>query len=251
MFLSALFGKKGKKPICGGSPALLKHHVQTAGGRAAAGFAVKAFCAVWLSVLCLPARVLAAAGPEGIPAAVQSAKLSMMQTVRYNSEKPQTSAVTVYMKDGRLRIERQGMALVFDGRKLYSFHTKGGNKTALELPPNRMGAAGAVSPLDVVNRMLAYGGGGQELGRGTIAGRACRIVKIIDPKSKSAGRAWIDLSTALPLKIEMSGKTGVVELSTVSIQLNPALPDALFTLPKGYSVMRLPKQTAKTAQRAG
>jgi outer membrane lipoprotein-sorting protein len=250
MFLSALFGEKGKKPICGGSPVLPKHHVQMAGGKAA-GFAVKAFCAVWLSVLCLPAEVLAAAGQERIPAAVQSAKLSMMQTVRYNSGKPQTSAVTVYMKDGRLRIERQGMALVFDGRKLYSFHTKGGNKTALELPPNRVGAAGAVSPLDVVNRMLAYGGGGQELGRGTIAGRACRIVKIIDLKSKSAGRAWIDLSTALPLRIEMSGKTGAVELSTVSIQLNPALPDALFTLPKGYSVMRLPKQTAKTAQKAG
>ncbi|MGB9880366.1 MAG: sigma-E factor regulatory protein RseB domain-containing protein, partial [Anaerolineae bacterium] len=81
------------------------------------------------------------------------------------------------------------------------------------------------------------------LERGKIAGRACRVVRIVDPESKSSGRAWIDLSTGLPLRIETSGKSGAVELSAVSIQLNPALPDALFTLPKGYSVTRLPTRS--------
>ncbi|MGC8834507.1 MAG: LolA family protein [Armatimonadota bacterium] len=205
-----------------------------------AGFSLTAQLSAFL---CLPKTTLAAPASSEVSSAVHSAKISMTQTVRHNGGKPQISAVTVYMKGGRIRIERQGMALVFDGRKLYSFHTKGGNKTALELPPNRMGAVGAASPPDLVNRMLAYGGGGQELERGKIAGRACRVVRIVDPESKSSGRAWIDLSTGLPLRIETSGKSGAVELSAVSIQLNPALPDALFTLPKGYSVTRLPTRS--------
>jgi outer membrane lipoprotein-sorting protein len=169
---------------------------------------------------------------------LQTVRMQLVQVTRREGKPVQAVPINVYARSGRLRIEQGSMVLLYDGQRLFSLNSASEQKVATELPVDSLGLRGAVTPTDMLQRLLLMGGDTKLLGDGTINGRPCHLLELSDVKSGSKGKAWIDKETGIPLRVESAVPPTTVSVAAQAITLNPRLQGGLFTLPAGYAVSK-------------
>ncbi|MCX6344751.1 MAG: hypothetical protein NT018_06725 [Armatimonadetes bacterium] len=91
----------------------------------------------------------------------------------------------------------------------------------------------------------------KKLGTDKVSGQRCDVYSYSDPVTKSSAKLWVGAATSKPVKILMMGERGKKDTVTATytkFDLSAKVPDALFQIPKGYTMRPMPKPglTSKT-----
>jgi outer membrane lipoprotein-sorting protein len=169
---------------------------------------------------------------------VTSLRLFFVQTTTAAGKPPKSQPLTMFLKDGRMRLEQGAMALIFDGKQLLSINTASKSKVAVELPVSQMDLRGSTSPAQTLQKMLAAGGTAKLLGTATLSGRQCDVLELVRPDGTTA-KLWIDKNSGVPAKVDAATPKAHVTTVLQAAKVNPPLRDSLFALPQGYRVVKL------------
>lgn len=81
-------------------------------------------------------------------------------------------------------------------------------------------------------------------GTETVSKQRCDVYDYADPVTRRQSSIWVNARTGKPVKILLKGVKGKVDTITATYtqyELGAKAPDALFQLPNGYKVRRMPE----------
>ncbi len=75
----------------------------------------------------------------------------------------------------------------------------------------------------------------------TVRGYVCEVYAYDDPKSRSAVTAWVAKQLQFPVRVEMDGAEGRMQVELKNIVLGAGIEDSAFVLPAGAQTMSMDK----------
>jgi len=145
----------------------------------------------------------------------------------------------ILWKKGKVRAENVGGVLICDGKNVYIYRPN--EKSAERISARNVSLWKSYGIPDDLSRIGTYVQKGKKLGACKLREYACEIYEL---REKRTGRPVTIALTSdlpgfpLPIQVESPGNTPdrTIVTRVERLQLNPALPDSFFILPRGTKI---------------
>lgn len=171
-----------------------------------------------------------------------------LTTAWYGSRSESFLQLVSHQAPNRYRIEyqsppaSQGQVVIYDGVTFWEYRPALGRATSRPFSAAVDAFPGAAEPLEVFKSNYRV----SLQGPGVVAGRSCRVLKVVSARSGLAvRRIWVDNSTGLALRTDDLNLDGTIASTTEfrEIKFFPHLEPGLFTprFPGGTGVSQVPR----------